>query len=165
MNQHLQRLLDFVRQDNNLTPDKKDHLSKELSGLDKEITIAESNHERPNKLKHRWKAFVQEPWLCSARRFRCCPIVISAGQSFVLTAHGDWFNIWEADKESPTSWMTVEYIISPPFIYVKRGRFVWRCSTMRHKVRNHYNILELSSEKLETHLRYLQTIPLFSSPF
>jgi signal transduction histidine kinase len=60
MNQHLQTILNFIQQDENLTAEEKATLTKGLKDVDKELTIADFKLERTEKVKRTTAILLEE---------------------------------------------------------------------------------------------------------
>ncbi|MEO7307878.1 MAG: hypothetical protein ABIR78_00515, partial [Ferruginibacter sp.] len=60
MNQHLQKILDFIQQDEKLTAEEKELLIKEANATDSELTISEFKLDRTEKVKRTTAILLEE---------------------------------------------------------------------------------------------------------
>ncbi|MCW3116049.1 MAG: two-component sensor histidine kinase, partial [Chitinophagaceae bacterium] len=60
MNQHLQSILNFIQQDNNLTTEQKKEISKSLKDADKELEITAVKLNNTEKIKRTTAILLEE---------------------------------------------------------------------------------------------------------
>ena len=60
MNQHLQKILDFIKQAENLSAEEKTALTKSVKDTDSELTISEFKLERTEKVKRTTAILLEE---------------------------------------------------------------------------------------------------------